>query len=43
MEIILLSIAVFIFFVGFITGGGWQLTRQEKEKEREKLKQEKCR
>ena len=36
MEIIIICVGAFIFGVGFITGGGWQLSRQEKESRRRK-------
>lgn len=31
MTILLLSCGLFIFFIGFLTGGGWQRDRDEKE------------
>lgn len=39
MAIILFSCGLFIFFLGFLAGGGWQ--RERDEKEIEKLKNQK--
>jgi hypothetical protein len=36
MEIIIICIAAFIFGIGFITGGGWQRSMQEKEEKKQK-------